>query len=156
MYKNFTLQKCATIVIAVIILDWHIKLRNKFWKVIYNVCLQNSHIYVRSKLSFLKLWLHISQEDVACGAMCCLYVYYICAANLHYINCAVLFTLYLLTSAIDIVTIAGHHELLQVCIGAGGGDQGVTPSLATHSTAHRVTGELHQLETVSFSLLSLL
>ena len=70
MYKNFTLQKCATIVIAVIILDWHIKLRNKFWKVIYNECLQNSHIYVRSKLSFLKLWLHISQEDVACGAMC--------------------------------------------------------------------------------------
>ena len=68
-----------------------------------------------------------------------------------------LFTLYLLTSAIDIVTIAGHHELLQVSVGAGGGDHGVTPSLATHSTTHRVTGELHQLETDSqfFSVVSL-
>ena len=71
---------------------------------------------------------------------------YICAANPHYINCAVLVTLYLLTSAVYIVTIAGHHELLQVSVGAGGGHHGVTPGLAAHAATHRVTGELHQLE----------
>ena len=70
---------------------------------------------------------------------------YICAANPHYINCAVLVTLYLLTSAVYIVTIAGHHELLQVGVWAGSGHHGVTPGLAAHAATHRVTGELHQL-----------
>ena len=103
-------------------------------------------------ISVRRMWLVVQSARLS---LCLLHL---CGkSTLYQLCCAVLFTLYLLTSAIDIVTIAGHHELLQVCVGAGGGDQGVTPSLATHSTAHRVTGELHQLETtVSFSLLSLL
>ena len=60
---------------------------------------------------------------------------------------AVLVTRNVLTSAVDIVTVASDHELLQVGAGAGGGHHGVTPGLATHA-APRLTGELHQLNII--------
>ena len=60
-----------------------------------------------------------------------------------------------LTSAVNIVTIAGHHELLQVGVGAGGGHHGVTPGLATHA-APRVAGELHQLNIIIRSISSVI
>ena len=67
--------------------------------------------------------------------------------QLNTIFSAVLVTTSLLTSAVDIVTIAGHHELLQVGAGPGGGHHGVTPGLASHA-APGLTGELHQLNII--------
>ena len=58
------------------------------------------------------------------------------------------FTRYKLTSAVDIMAVASHHELLQVGVGSVGGHHGVTPGLSTHAAAHRVTGKLHQLDII--------
>ena len=78
----------------------------------------------------------------------------ICAVNTSFSAVGNFVLAHVLTSAVNIVTIAGHHELLQVGVGAGGGHHGVTPGLATHA-APRVAGELHQLNIIICSISSL-